>query len=91
MAERNAEPSILKTEIDQGEDPVSRTPETDPDPGTVEEPPVDRASETSKQEKPLPSLSEVEKLIPEKTKALMEELFRARLEKVKRIDPGQIK
>ncbi|MEM9158229.1 MAG: hypothetical protein AAGB46_04200 [Verrucomicrobiota bacterium] len=35
---------------------------------------------------PLPDLKEVEDRVPEKTKALMEELFRARLDMVKRID-----
>jgi len=36
-------------------------------------------------------LEELEKRIPERTKALMEELFRARLERVQRIDPKQIR
>ena len=34
----------------------------------------------------LPNLREVEDRVPQKTKALMEELFRARLDSVKRID-----
>lgn|GEM_PF-2447865 len=41
--------------------------------------------------RPLPSLADVEKRIPTKTKALMEELFRAKLEKVQRIDPKEIR
>ena len=38
----------------------------------------------------LPSLSEVENRIPVKTRALMEELFRAKLSKVQRINPKNI-
>lgn len=39
---------------------------------------------------PLPSLEEAEALISEKTKLLMDELFRARIQRVKRIDPEEI-
>lgn len=39
---------------------------------------------------PLPSLEEAEALISEKTKLLMDELFRARIQRVKRIDPKEI-
>ena len=39
----------------------------------------------------LPSLSEVENRIPVKTRALMEELFRAKLSKVQRINPKNIR
>ncbi len=61
--------------------------------GLVEEPKASEEpqGEPKKEEKPLPSLSDVEKRIPEKTKALMEELFRARLETVKRIDPKEVR
>lgn len=41
-------------------------------------------------DKSLPTLEEVEAMVPAKTKALMDELFRARLEKVKRINPKEI-
>lgn len=39
----------------------------------------------------LPSLEEAAARIPAKTKALMDELFRAKLVKVKRIDPKEIR
>ncbi len=39
----------------------------------------------------LPTLEEAVAIVPAKAKALMEELFRARLEKVKRIDPKEIR
>jgi len=39
----------------------------------------------------LPTLEEAVAMVPAKAKALMEELFRARLEKVKRIDPKEIR
>ena len=38
----------------------------------------------------LPSLDVVEKRIPEKTRVLMEELFRAKLNKVQRVNPKKI-
>lgn len=51
----------------------------------------DTSEASSKDERPLPSLEDVEKTIPDRTKALMDELFRAKLEKVKRIDPKEIR
>jgi len=39
----------------------------------------------------LPSLEEAERRIPIKTKALMEELFRAKLEKVQKVNPKKIR
>lgn len=39
----------------------------------------------------LPALETVEKRIPEKTRVLMEELFRAKLSKVQRVNPKKIK
>ncbi len=39
----------------------------------------------------LPTLDMVEKRIPEKTRVLMEELFRAKLNKVQRVNPKKIK
>lgn len=42
-------------------------------------------------DRPLPSLAEAEAMISPKTKALMDELFRAKLENVKRIDPKLIR
>ena len=39
----------------------------------------------------MPSLEEAEALISEKTKLLMDELFRARIQRVKRIDPKEIR
>lgn len=42
-------------------------------------------------DKPLPDLEYAEKRIPAKTKALMQELFRAKLDKVQRIDPRKVK
>ncbi|MDQ8182468.1 hypothetical protein [Pelagicoccus sp. SDUM812005] len=41
--------------------------------------------------KELPPLEMVEKRIPEKTRVLMEELFRAKLSKVQRVNPKKIK
>lgn len=46
--------------------------------------------ESEKEEQALPSLEEAEALISEKTKLLMDELFRARIQRVKRIDPKEI-
>ncbi|MBK1876527.1 hypothetical protein [Pelagicoccus mobilis] len=39
----------------------------------------------------LPDIEVVEKRIPEKTKVLMEELFRAKLTKVERVNPKKIR
>ncbi|MBC2605391.1 hypothetical protein [Pelagicoccus albus] len=39
----------------------------------------------------LPELEAVEKRIPEKTRVLMEELFRAKLSKVQRVNPKKIR
>lgn len=39
----------------------------------------------------LPELEVVESRIPEKTRVLMEELFRAKLNKVQRINPKKIR
>lgn len=39
---------------------------------------------------PLPSLQDAEALISDRTKLLMDELFRARIQRVKRIDPKDI-
>ncbi len=39
----------------------------------------------------LPTLEMVEKRVPEKTRVLMEELFRAKLNKVQRVNPKKIK
>ncbi len=39
----------------------------------------------------LPSLEAVEQRIPEKTRVLMEELLRAKLNKVQRVNPKKIK
>ncbi len=56
--------------------------------------PEESAGENAKpnlREGPVPSLEEAEARIPAKAKALMDELFRARFEKVKRIDPDQVR
>ena len=53
--------------------------------GLVSEPNSDR------DQSPMPSLEEAEALISEKTKLLMDELFRARIQHVKRIDPKEIR
>ena len=45
---------------------------------------------SERDQSPLPSLEEAEALISEKTKLLMDELFRARIQRVKRIDPKEI-
>ena len=42
-------------------------------------------------DRPIPSLEAAEKQISPKTKALMDELFRAKLEKVQRINPNKIR
>ena len=54
------------------------------DPVRDEDGPVDDS-------RPLPSLADAEKAISPKTKALMDELFRAKLEKVQRINPKKIR
>ncbi len=41
--------------------------------------------------RPIPSLEDAEKAIAPKAKALMDELFRAKLEKVQRINPKKIR
>lgn len=41
--------------------------------------------------RPLPTLEEAEKAISPKAKALMDELFRAKLDKVQRINPKKIR
>ena len=46
---------------------------------------------SDRDQSPLPSLEEAEALISEKTKLLMDELFRARIQHVKRIDPKEIR
>ena len=53
--------------------------------GILSEPNSDR------DQSPMPSLEEAEALISEKTKLLMDELFRARIQHVKRIDPKEIR
>ena len=53
--------------------------------GILSEPNGDR------DQSPMPSLEEAEALISEKTKLLMDELFRARIQHVKRIDPKEIR
>lgn len=47
--------------------------------------------ESSKDDDSLPTLEEAIAKVPAKTRALMDELFRAKLEKVKRIDPKDIR
>jgi len=47
--------------------------------------------DSERDQSPLPSLEEAEALISEKTKLLMDELFRARIQRVKRIDPKEIR
>jgi hypothetical protein len=54
------------------------------DPVREEDAPVDDS-------RPLPTLEEAEKTISPKTKALMDELFRAKLDKVQRINPKKIR
>ncbi len=51
----------------------------------------DNENDRESGDRPLLDLEEVEAMIPEKTKALMDELFRAKLEKVKRIDSKKIR
>ena len=46
--------------------------------------------ESSKDDDSLPTLEEAIAKVPAKARALMDELFRAKLEKVKRIDPKDI-
>ncbi len=48
-------------------------------------------SESVKDDVSLPTLEEAIAKVPAKTRALMDELFRARLEKVKRVDPKDIR
>jgi len=50
-----------------------------------------KGSEKKDSDATLPSLEEAAALIPAKAKALMEELFRARPDRVKRIDPKEIR
>ncbi len=61
----------------------------------VEEPSLEKEEDSSepdseRDQSPLPSLEEAESLVSEKTKLLMDELFRARIQRVKRIDPKEI-
>ncbi|MAM92463.1 MAG: hypothetical protein CMI15_13475 [Opitutaceae bacterium] len=49
------------------------------------------ASSSDRELPPLISVEEAEALIPDKTKLLMDELFRARIQRVKRIDPKEIR
>ena len=48
-------------------------------------------NDSKKDDDSLPSLEEAIAQVPAKTRALMDELFRARLEKVKRVDPKDIR
>ncbi len=52
---------------------------------------VETGSKAETSDGSLPTLEEAVAMVPAKAKALMEELFRARLEKVKRIDPREIR
>jgi hypothetical protein len=49
------------------------------------------SNDSKKDDDSLPSLEEAIAQVPAKTRALMDELFRARLEKVKRVDPKDIR
>lgn len=53
--------------------------------------PSETGSKTETSDGDLPTLEEAAAMVPAKAKALMEELFRARLEKVKRVDPKEIR
>jgi len=53
--------------------------------------PVHAEDETSDDDRPIPSLEEAENRISPKTKALMDELFRAKLDQVQRINPKKIR
>ncbi|NEQ66738.1 MAG: hypothetical protein F6K21_14775 [Symploca sp. SIO2D2] len=67
-------------------DPIEQEPMTDAEIpfGELE------ALDSEEKDGPLPDLKDVEHQIPAKTKALMEELFHARLDSVKRIDRKKI-